>query len=319
MQIIQMNVLKTDYLAHGYAVSLNYERQHRDGLKSDALLSPDTESFMTIFRLNEMLNNLQIPLEVDETTIDQKLAVLERSGNKSTPAYWLLTARLAELAVFMAGYYADSCRFSAAGDLLVNPRKILVQLDGHNVPVVKSRHDNLSSQFNHENRSKTVFMQWFRKNASLNVVEKPLLPYLYDQLDDSGKIAGNYLRKLRQRMNKISDTIGFMAAWGCTTPEDLFQRLLHGSPKTREFVAANQCNFSTALFRHLGMVIQKIESALIADTLCVDLAKSNNYHNSMSLAESNFSLDPINQGGQPYDQKNIECQRSQPDGNCAGG
>jgi len=261
MQTVQLKVLKNDDPVYKYDVPLNQNRESIDGSKSDTcLIRPYPESSLTIFKLNDALNNLQIPLDVDESTIEQKLAALERWGDNSAPAYWLLMARLAELAVFMAGYYADACRFSAAGDLLINPRKILVRMAGHEKAVVKQRHSCLSAQFNTKNRSKVDFMQWFNSNAQLNVVEKPLLPLLYEQLAGSRKISEDYLRKLRERMDKISETIGFMAAWGCTTPDDLFARLPSISIKTREFVAANQCNFNTSLFRLLGKAIQHIQN-----------------------------------------------------------
>jgi hypothetical protein len=261
MHIVQLKVLKNDDPVYGYDVPLSQNIESIDGSKpATCLLRSYPESSLTIFKLNDALNNLQIPLDVDECTIDQKLSALEQWGDKSTPAYWLLTARLAELAVFMAGYYADSCRFSAAGDLLVNPRKIVVRVADQEKPIVKQRHSRLSSQFNTKNRSKVDFMQWFIGNAQLNVVEKPLLPLLYEQLAGSGKISEDYLRKLRERMGKISETIGFMAAWGCTTPDELFARFPSISIRTREFVAANQCNFNTSLFRLLGKAIQNIQN-----------------------------------------------------------
>jgi hypothetical protein len=260
MPATQMNVLKNDAQLQKYKLIPNAGKNSINHSKPEIrMIRRFPESHITIFRLNDALDALNPPLDIDETTIEHILVELERWGDKHTPAYWLLMARLAELTVFMTGYHADACRFSAAGDLMINPRKILVYMDGQKKAVIKHRHCLLSDQFNPKKRSKADFMAWFMNNAQLNTVKKPLLSHLYDQLAFSGKISDGYLQGLQERMKKISDTIGFMAAWGCTTCEDLFERLPNASLKTREFITANQCNFDTSLFWLLGEAIQHFE------------------------------------------------------------
>lgn len=257
MQISQMTVLKAECSVRDPKASRlpAGERVPRSPLPAPPGRS-HPETGRCLFGLNDALTALPVPFEVDEAVLSRKLSVLEGAGEHPLPAYWLLAARLTELTVFMAGYYADTCQVTAAGDLLVNPRTVHVHLEGRSTPVIKDRHRRLSDQINPPVRSRTERMKWLSANARAEAVATPLLPYLRDRLADSGIISGNYLRTLRERMSQIADTIGFMAAWGLSTPEGLFDRLSRASAETRAFVAANQCRFDTSLFRRLGREIQ---------------------------------------------------------------
>ena len=69
------------------------------------------------------------PYVVNEGRIEDWLDELEMQNNEKNPVYWLLLVRLNELALLCAGNYADNCEFSAAGDLLLNPRKMMVHFN----------------------------------------------------------------------------------------------------------------------------------------------------------------------------------------------
>jgi len=110
-----------------------------------------------ILILNKALDNLHVPHEVNEQTIENFLENLEAYGKTLRPVYWLMMARLFELSLICAGYYADNCEFPAAGDLLVNPRKILIHQKGYPHPLVKQRHGRLTEQLNQEKKCSEFF------------------------------------------------------------------------------------------------------------------------------------------------------------------
>jgi hypothetical protein len=99
----------SNHLFHDYSNCEFPQRPIQPHLDSDPLLL-----------LNEELEDLRLPHEINEPAIEGLLKKLEGSGASDQSLYWLLMARMFELALFCAGHYADNCEFTAAGDLLVN-------------------------------------------------------------------------------------------------------------------------------------------------------------------------------------------------------
>jgi hypothetical protein len=182
-----------------------------------------------------------------------------------------MTCRIAEMTVLCAGHYADAYEFSAAGDLLVNPRKIFIHIKGHSKPLIKHRHAGISEQLNPAKIPRGVFLQWFRTNVILQADKKPLLTDLFDKLTESGRVASGFLAGMKTRMNRIADTISFLSAWQVACAEDLIERMRRETPETREFIHANLCHFSSGMFHFIGQEIRRINhdpayrSPLLAD------------------------------------------------------
>lgn len=85
----------------------------------------------TLSDFNTSLEKEGSPSRLNEDFIECKLCDLgqiEADCSESYGIYWLTYARLFELALLCAGNYADHFEFAAAGDLLVNPRLILIHL-----------------------------------------------------------------------------------------------------------------------------------------------------------------------------------------------
>jgi hypothetical protein len=212
----------------------------------------------TILILNEALDNLHVPYEVNEQTIEKFLHSLETYNTTDRPVYWLMMARLFELSLICAGHYADNCEFSAAGDLLVNPRKVLIHRKGYPHPLVKQRHGRLTEQLNKEKKSREFILIQVKNDVMIEVAEPAILPYLFEQMERSCNIASWYLHDAQERMKKIADTIGFLSAWSLSKFEVLHNRMQQMSAKTRCFVADHQCNFDTCYFVRLGRKIPRI-------------------------------------------------------------
>ena len=211
-----------------------------------------------ILILNEALDHLQVPYEVSEQTIENFLQNLEAYNITDRPAYWLVMARLFELSLICAGQYADNCEFSAAGDLLVNPRKILIHRKGYSHPLLKQRHGRLTEQLNKGKKCRELVLLQVKNDVRIEVAKPAILPYLFERIEESGQIATWYLHDAQERMKKIADTIGFLSAWALSGFEVLHHRMQKISAKTRRFVADHQCNFDTRYFARIGREIPRI-------------------------------------------------------------
>jgi hypothetical protein len=207
--------------------------------------------------LNEELDNLKLPQVIHEPFIEKFLKILEASDAFHQASYWLLMARIFELALLCAGHYADNAEFSAAGDLLVNPRKVLIHQKGHSHSLVKQRHGKISDQLDNGQRSRKHLQVLLKHEVALEIAQPAILPHLFERMQHSGKIAPWYLHAAEQRLKQIAATIGFLSALPVFSFEDLHRRLQASSPKTVQFVADHLCRFDTQYFKRLGREIQK--------------------------------------------------------------
>ena len=211
---------------------------------------------LPFLRLNEELDNIRLLHEINETSIERLLKILEDLGASDQYCYWLVMARIFELTLFCAGNYADNCEFSAAGDLLVNPRKILIHRKGYPNSLVKQRHSRLSEQLNKCGMRRKNFIRLLKHEVSVETTKPAILPYLFERIKHGQRIAAWYLHTAEVRMKKIADTIGFLSAWSVSRFEDLHRRMQAASPKTRRFIVAHLCRFDTRYFQRLGREIK---------------------------------------------------------------
>ena len=183
-----------------------------------------TEWDAAIRQLNNVLDKVAVPYVVNEGWIKNCLDKLETQNKEKNPVYWLLLVRLNELALLCAGNYADNCEFSAAGDLLVNPKKNFVHF----------------------------------KNT-----QKPLLPYLFKKMRNSGRVSGSYLDLAGTHMKRIIDTMIFLASSQISDASELYRRISGSTPEKRAFIESNLCLFKNDLFFTIGN-----EVWLAADNPC---------------------------------------------------
>jgi len=191
---------------------------------------------------NRLLDRQVVPYAVNESMIVDFRNDLRRSGSPDAECYWLLLARLAELALLCAGHYADSGEIGAAGDLLLNPRRIEVHLRGVDQPVVKERHRRLSEQLNPGGLSLPEFARWFRCNAVTHIVEPALLPDFAEQLTQSGWLVETFLTAFQDRMSQVAETMRFISTSVASMPA--------GSPSHR-------CWFDDTCYRDLGREVER--------------------------------------------------------------
>jgi hypothetical protein len=208
-------------------------------------------------RINDRLDQEVVPYTVNESSLVAYRDMVGREGNAASACYWLLLARLAELALLCAGYYADCGEVTAAGDLLFNPQRIDVHVRGKRQPIVKDRHRPLSEQLNAGGAPYPEFINWFHHNAITRVTEPALIPDLLSRLTHSGWISEAFLDAYQARMAQVADAMRFgPCATGLSAS--------HGQPAFRAgrssdggFRQAHHCCFETTCYRRLGHDIEQ--------------------------------------------------------------
>jgi hypothetical protein len=203
-------------------------------------------------RLNKDLRSL-----LNETVIARRIDQAFGLRTRDQRLFWLTLARIAELAVFQAGVYADGCEFTAAGDLLVNPRRIEVHIKGHRRPIVKQRHTRLSDQLKADigRESPVCWLAW---EATPRLTCDAILPWLRRTLASSGKMASRYIESLDRRMGRVADTLAFLVAWRIDDAVAFHRRMGAMDLQEKAFIESNLCRFDHERFMAMYADIREI-------------------------------------------------------------
>ena len=210
-----------------------------------------------LLEYNDDLDSRSSLLALNERRLE---TLLERIGELPAEApeepYWLTMARIMELALLCAGAYADNGEFRAAGDLLANPRRVMVHLRGEPRAIEKERRRALTACFSHVAERRRDIVQWLKENATIEIRKAPLLPHLFGVLRDSGAFSERHLDSVRARMERIAEAMGVLAACGAEGAEGVARWLSDASPGDREYLLSRLCRFDTGIFRELGREIR---------------------------------------------------------------
>lgn len=225
-------------------------KQESSGHAADASNPSDMLAF------NQMLNRDARSL-LNETIIENRIQQAFQLKIHSQRIFWLTLARITELALYQAGVYADACEFTAAGDLLVNPRRIDVQLKGRRRPAVKHRHTRLSDQFAAAIGRESP-ARWLAREATPRLTSDAILPWLRRTLASSGAMARHYIKSVDRRMSQVADTLAFLIAWRIEDAVEFHQRMGSMGLHDRVFVESNLCRFDTGRFAAMYLDIEEI-------------------------------------------------------------
>ena len=222
--------------------------------------APGGENGDMLDRLNHALDRMTGPYDANESLIEFFTETLAPWRGLERRKPLLLTARLAELTLLCAGSYADSGSFTAAGDLLFNPRRIMVHFCDGRPPAVKHRHGRMSDQFRTAGEQRMAFIDRMKRHAIPEHQTPPVFSELFTRLAESSLICPDYLATLASRETKVSDTIGFLSAWGIDCPENAWQKQASLDPECRQFFESNLCRFSSLPFCRLGDDFRKLQA-----------------------------------------------------------
>ncbi|MFZ7112249.1 MAG: hypothetical protein ACOWYE_11245 [Desulfatiglandales bacterium] len=199
--------------------------------------------------------------------------------------YWLTLARINELALICAGNYADCCELALAGDLLVNPRLILVHVRGKRFPVLKDRHMALTEQFKSVGETKGEIIDWLKRHALVEIKTEALLPQLFERLWRSGRISEWYLESISERGTRIADLSGLLGCGRFRDGTALIEWLRNAGEGERELLESKLCRFDPGLFFQLGQDIR---------ILAEDPSYNSRFLNSVQLEEVFCANSPLN-------------------------
>lgn len=267
-----INAMKTDQPNHRIRLSSRNNSYRR------RLNCQSSGAFIT--KLNHAMDAHEIPIDVNESAIESILEQWEQHDKSHLPGHWLMAARLFEMSILSAGHYVDNCEFKAAGDLLFNPRKILIYQKDCLHPMVKWRHGRLSDQLKGIERISIhePFSKWFKHKVATQITRPAILPYLLSCLKQSGRLSEHYLQTAECRLKKASQAIGFLCSWSISNADELYFKMQAATPSTRRFIHHHLCLFDTTLFDTLGKEIHrfgknpKYRSDLITNPTILDAA-----------------------------------------------
>jgi hypothetical protein len=210
---------------------------------------------------NASLEEDAAPSNLNEDFIESKLYELEQielDSSGTGEIYWLIYARLFELALLCAGNYADHFEFAAAGDLLVNPRLILIHFKSGCKVVKKDRHRKLTEQFKYVAGKREAVVTWLKQETVPEIVARPLLAHMHEQMARSGYLSNEYLDLVDCRMKRVADAIGFLASWHLAESSAFYLRVQCASPSEKSFIKSNLCRFDKEIFFELGQDFRKV-------------------------------------------------------------
>jgi len=209
-------------------------------------------------RYNGFLEKTASLVRLNEGFLDQRRKELERFPQDNPALYWLTYARLNELALYCAGNYADNFEFSAAGDLLVNPRRILVHIRNGGGVMVKERHGNLTEQFGGTAENRGGVIRWLKEETTLETKGKPLLPLFLENLVQSERMSDRYLESVQSRLRKIGDAIGFFGCMNFVDSHEFYFRLQNTPEEEKALIRSKFCLFDRKTFDALGSEISRV-------------------------------------------------------------
>lgn len=225
---------------------------------------PFPEEYRDIAAMNTRLDKDVSPFHLTESLLEQRHQDLETLKPGSGAAYWLTYARLTELALYCCGTYADAGEFTAAGDLLINPRLVRVYIRGREDAVTKDRHLPLSAQFRDVADTTQGVIQWLKHNTIVRVEKEPLLCLFYQSLENSGCFRRTYLNSVDSRMKRIADTIAFLAAGNINLRPGPCSDGRPESISEKAFLESKLCRFGLDHFRIMGDECRRV---LVGETI----------------------------------------------------
>jgi hypothetical protein len=214
--------------------------------QQDAILN-----FNRTLEENAALHNL------NEAALVTLLNRLEDASHFHGELYWLSLARINELAIIVAGNYAESCEFPLVGDLLLNPRLILIHVRGRRQPIVKERHTALTEQFRHTATTRGGVMQWLKNHTIVETRTEALLPYLLGRLRHAGLFCESYLAVIESREKRVADLSAYLACRHFDNRTTFTKWLQNANPEEQNFMKSRLCRFDFRLFNMLGENIKR--------------------------------------------------------------
>jgi len=211
-----------------------------------------------ILDVNRMMEEKAAVHKLNEEVLVHLLDLLEEASHVHGNLYWLSLARINELAIICAGNYADNCEFGLVGDLLVNPRKILVHVRGGSQPIAKKRYTPLTEQFSHTAATRGGVVEWLITHTIVEIGTQAILPHLLERLKNSGLFHESYLAAIESREKRVAGLSAYLACQHFENQTAFTKWLQNACPEDRNLMKSKLCRFDFNLFGLLGADIRRI-------------------------------------------------------------
>jgi hypothetical protein len=205
-----------------------------------------------ILHFNHLLDKRSNYFSLNEGALEDLIEQLDHLVYFKDVSFWLTMARIYELTLLCAENYANNGELSLVGDLLLNPRLILVHIRGENRPVVKKRHTLLTEQFRFAAETVQGVIEWLKTETCLEIKKEALLPYLHQRLEKSGYFRKEYFESVTRRKIKIAELTGFISGIGSIESFDFYQWLQKAGPSDRELLKSKLCPCNRDFYFELG-------------------------------------------------------------------
>ncbi len=204
---------------------------------------------ITLVRINASIDNsCQISL-LNESRLEYLYRLLSECDSGSY-LYHLLLARVFELSLFLAGHYADHGEITAAGDLVVNPRKVNVYIHGAPGPIRKKRHETISQMLKSRvslDQGESIF-EFIRNKTMTHVMEEPIIKELFDRMEASCWFTDHYIQVSVKRIENITHTMGYLFSCHLKPGETVLHYMERQDPSDRMDLEMNLCRFNLDYF-----------------------------------------------------------------------
>jgi hypothetical protein len=197
---------------------------------------------------------------LNERFLEERMLELDRYVHLRKVAYFQTRARLHELLLLCAANYANNCEFKAVGDLMFNPKLMLVHVTGFRAPIVKARHTPLTDQFADKAETRAGVVEWLKKETTLEIRTKPLIPHSLEILEGSGFISADYLQSARSREVQIADLITYLTCGGFEDRLSLENWIRCASQNDKDLMKSRFIKLDWKTFWELGSSIRFLAS-----------------------------------------------------------
>ncbi|MBA4393127.1 MAG: hypothetical protein C0407_06215 [Desulfobacca sp.] len=211
-----------------------------------------------ILQFNYFLDKNGYYFSLNEKDLENLIAQLDNLVLVKDIPYWLTLARINELILLCAENYANNSELALVEDLLLNPRLVLVHVNGSPKPIAKKRHLSFMEQFRGVAEDPQAVMDWLEKETFIEIKTEALLPHLFQKLESSGYFHWEYLETLDDRKAKITELIDFLSDRGLKDSLDFFHWIKKAAPSDREMLNTKLCCCNLDLYFELGLQVNDL-------------------------------------------------------------
>jgi len=211
------------------------------------------------------------------TVLNEKLLVSLYESLQQIDAdsdlYDMSLVRVFELSIYYAGYCADMGDIQTAGDLVANPGKVEIYIDGNDDPIIKKRHESLSRlvQSRVSDIGDGEIAAFLRDKILTHVIKDPLLTEMMCQIKKSGRFTQGYMDVSENRIKCIAQTMGFIFSCHIPKGNSVTSYMSQCDPSDQKDIESNLCRFNLNYFHYMKQEIDRHLSRMVQESMICNL------------------------------------------------